>query len=328
MQGIYSVFLFSDVSEYELFVGKILTEESIVDSWVVVESEYSFKGRRKILNLRELIKKDKRMEMYQNRVHVIENTRNILNEVSVSYRERLFYEMEKVSRQFARKNTQLFIRKFKERSFFQVERISRDLATEVLLEVSGGKGWAFISDVDEFLDISGSEARTVLYSALKRGNRFITIRRHRFVFDFDNFDPQFRTCPIVDISLFTKKSGMTISEFRERQDGIFSQEVAPVKEFSYCLSLQGILIKLQDFAHVAPPENQVHRSLYLNHHLRYPEDDIKNIKWLQKIPFRDTTHPKYVLENAQLLVTGIVNQNYEEVRKAEMPHLFGSHTFA
>jgi hypothetical protein len=322
VRQLYSVFLYSDPTEFELFVGKILTESEIVDHWIVVESCFSFKGRHKAFTLSNLMENEPRIKNFVNRIHLILNEDNFLDEYIVSTKQKTLHNLEATTRKVLNQNLSLFERKWTERAFFYVERRTRDLATDLLLTLSAGEGWVFISDVDEYLErnILADELQHSLVDRYR--TKFFKIRRTRYVFDFDNLDYQFRTCPIVDISLIAKRDQYRISEFRERQDAVFVEGVFKVTEFSYCLSRGGILTKLQDFSHEAPPVREIENALRLNHCLRYPDDPKTNITWLQKVKPNNISHPKYVLDNLESLRTGVINVNYTELRKSDYPHLF------
>ena len=321
MRKIYSVFLYSDPSEYELLVAKVSTEQDYVESWIIVESDHSFKGRKKEFTLKQRISSDSRLSSYRDQIHIIENRENFLEKVAEPVKAKILHALESKSRHLLNQNYKFYERKHTEKKFFKVERMTRDLAIDLLLEVSKGRGWAFICDVDEILTISKHDIGR-WHGVLSNGEKFVRLRRFRYVFDFDNLDGQFRTCPLVDISLLRDKETYKISEFRERQDGIFHENFLKVVEFSYCLSLDGIKIKLNDFSHVSPPNSEIEKALLLNHSLRYPEDPRTNVNWLTKVPVVTETHPEYIVEFQDKLMTGVVNKNYLNERKLFYPDLF------
>jgi len=323
VKKIYSVFLYSDPTEYELLVAKVSTEQEFVEAWIIVESDHSFKGRKKELTLSLQVSKDLRLSQLRDRIHIIENKKNFLDEISETAKSRMIYILESKSRYLLSQSYELYERKYKEKQFFKVERMTRDLATDLLLNLSGGEGWAFICDVDEILIIPKVD-HNAWRQVLNGTEKFLKFRRIRYIFDFDNLDSQFRTCPLVDVSLLRDRTNYKISEFRERQDGIYYEEILRVIEFSYCLSLEGILNKLRDFSHVAPPHSEIEKALLLNHSLRYPDDPKTNINWLTKVTINLDTHPEYVVEFQDKLLTGSVNENYIYERKRQYPSLFGN----
>lgn len=322
MSKIYSVFLYSDPTEYELLVAKVSTEQNYVESWIVVESNHSFKGRKKEFTLTQQISTDKRLSSHRARIYIIENRENFLEIIAVPFKSKVMHALESKSRHLLNQNYKFYERKHREKKFFEVERMTRDLAIDLLLEVSKGQGWAFICDVDEILTIPKHDSGH-WQEILSRGEKFLRLRRFRYVFDFDNLDGQFRTCPLVDISLLRNKENFKISEFRERQDGIIYEKFLKIVEFSYCLSLEGVQIKLRDFSHEAPPNSEIEKALLLNHSLRYPDDPKTNVNWLTKVPIVTETHPDYVVEFQEKLMTGVINKNYLDERKLAYPELFG-----
>lgn len=323
MKKIYSVFLYSDPSEYELLVAKVSTEQKYVESWIIVESNHSFKGRKKEFTLTQRISADSRLSSYRDQIHIIENRENFLETVEDLFKARALHALEGQSRKILNQNYKFYERKHREKKFFKVERMTRDLAIDLLLEISKGRGWAFICDVDEILTIPKHEIGR-WHEVLSSGEKFLRFRRFRYVFDFDNLDGQFRTCPLVDISLLRDKKAYRISEFRERQDGIFHERFLKIVEFSYCLSLDGIKIKLNDFSHVAPPNSEIEKALLLNHSLRYPDDPETNVNWLRKVSVVTETHPEYIVEFQETLMTGVINKNYLNERKLWYPELFSN----
>jgi len=263
-----------------------------------------------------------RLEKYVGKIHLIQNEENFLDDFVISARQKIFHNLEAASRKILNQNFSLFDRKWTERAFFYVERRTRDLATALLLKLSGGKGWVFVGDVDEYLEGSSQAGELQKHPLGLSGSKFFKIKRTRFVFDFDNLDYQFRTCPIVDVGLIAMRTKYRISEFRERQDAVFVEGIFKVTEFSYCLSRDGILTKLRDFSHQTPPVEEIENAFRLNHSLRYPDDPKSNVNWLRRVNLSHATHPMYVLDNIQNLKTNVINANYEEIRKIDYPDLF------
>jgi tRNA(Ile)-lysidine synthase len=68
--------------------------------------------------------------------------------------------------------------------------------------------------VDEVIDLHSNTTRIELSRALNSTSLFHQIQRRRYVFDFDNLDPRFRTVPLISLRMLEKESSFKISNFR------------------------------------------------------------------------------------------------------------------
>lgn len=82
--AIISACMFSQKSEIDLLYAKVVTEDSLVKNWVVVEGAYSFRGDPKPLILKELLLNDPRFKEYVQRIHVVEVRKNFLEDFSMA----------------------------------------------------------------------------------------------------------------------------------------------------------------------------------------------------------------------------------------------------
>ena len=317
----YCTFLFSDPSEFSLLTGKILTESDYIEEWIVVESSYSFKGEFKGLTLNNLLDNEPRLTLHRDRIHVLEISDNLIE--TISLKNSAFSILEITARKAMNKNSQIIQRQLIERKFFEVEKLSRDFALSALKEIAKNQDWLFITDVDEVIDLHSDITRIELLRALKSTSLFHQIQRRRYVFDFDNLDPRFRTVPLISFRMLEKESSFRISDFRFINNGLVSYfSKPPVIEFSYCFDINSIRKKLDNFAHLSPPEQSIIRALRLNHQLLYPGDPENQITWFQTDLQIDNWLPKYFLENLSNLRTNLVDLNYESNRVEAYPRSF------
>lgn len=318
---LYCTFLFSHPSEFNLLIGKVLTEADYIDQWIIVESSYSFKGEYKGLALNKLLDHEPRLALHRDRIHVLEISDNLLESVYLGINA--FSVLEIFVRKALKKSTQFSQRQLIERKFFEVEKLSRDFALSVLQQIATNQDWLFITDVDEVIDLHSDVTRTELMRTLKSTALFHQIQRRRYVFDFDNLDPRFRTVPLISFRLLEKDSGFRISNFRFMSNGVVSYfSKPPVIEFSYCFSIHSIMKKLDNFAHLSVPEQSIVRALRLNHQLLYPGDSENQVTWFQTDHQIENWIPKYFLENLSTLKTNIVDLNYESNRVEAFPRYF------
>lgn len=313
---LYCTFLFSDPSEWELFVAKILSEQNLVTHWFVVDGDFSFKGEYIGLCAKDMLLKEARLEKYRSRITIIENKEN-------------FYESAKVAVKSSYTDTLRSLRNRslgrvirKEKVFFSVEKRTRDLALSNILEICRDSDWLLISDVDEILDTSGDRRQFIGDRIDKTKGKFLRVPRLRYVFDFDNLDPQVKFCPIIQISLLSGDHPLSISEFRFRQDGLILTARPLVYEYSYCFSMEAIKRKLQSFAHVGPTNDMFSAALRLNHHFIQPGMNTATRTWLEQSTPEIEFHASYIVENFSNLQTGNINPDYRSARRNEFPELF------
>ena len=126
---LYCTFLFSDESEWELFVGKILSEKNLVEHWFVVEGQFSFKGefigscaKKMLHNEPRLLGLTSRITIITNHENFFEGARNLI-QPSITDRLRSL------------RNIPLSKVLQKERIFFSVEKRTRDLSTATILDI-------------------------------------------------------------------------------------------------------------------------------------------------------------------------------------------------
>ena len=319
----YVSLLYNDSTEFELLVGKILTEAELIKEWVIVEGSFSFKGRLKGLHLNELIRQEERLQPFLDRIHVIECTENLVERFPA--KKSIELQLEIAGRRLLGKNSESIMRLREERRFFEVEKYSRDLATELILSRASNSDWVFITDVDEIVNMSSSVTKNELVKATKERARFLQVPRRRYVFDFDNLDPRFRTVPLVKVEMLRMADRFKISSFRFLTNGLNLQfSRPPVVEFSYCLGIAGIYQKLKDFSHVSPPDASIRRALTYNHQFQYPGDVETSICWFNTDREIGKYLPNYFAENFASLKTNSVELAFPTNRVREYPDLFTS----
>lgn len=316
MNELYCTFLFSDESEWELFVAKILSERDLVKKWFVIDGAFSFKGKEIGLCVKSLLSQEPRLEGLKERIVVIENSINLIDEVKIERRTFLYFIRDIMV------SPKLNRRLRKEKKYFLVEKASRDLATEDILKECFPEDWILISDVDEILDTRNGRGEYIHELLSNSRAHFLRVNRLRYVFDFDNLDPQVKFCPIIRVSLLRAPEKNRISEFRFRQDGVAISPIFLVFEYSYCFPLEAIRKKLDNFAHVGPDREMFDSSFQLNHHFVHPGNNNSARIWLEIIPMKYDFHASYILENIEVLRTGNINQNYSETRKQLFPNRF------
>ena len=313
---LYCTFLFSDASEWELFVAKILSEQNLVEHWFVVDGEYSFKGELIGLCAKNLFRNESRLAQFESRITFIENRENFFESLRYSIRPSVVDFLRSIRNRAQVKTLR------REKVFFSVEKKTRDLATSSVLERCEDSDWLLISDVDEILDTSGSRWTYIRDKLAKTSGKILRVLRLRYVFDFDNLDPQIKFCPIVQISLLRGSRPSKISEFRFRQDGVILSGKPLVFEYSYCFPLDAIKRKLRNFAHVGPDDDMFSAALRLNHHFVQPGMNNSARVWLEKSDIEGDLHSAYIIENISHLRTGNINPDYKEARRIEFPQLF------
>lgn len=320
---ICSTFLFSGREEVELLFLKLATESKYVKSWIAVEGAFTFRGEPKSLSLRGILEQDPRFEAYSKRVTVIEINENLFEKYSYPKLFRFRKKLEISLRKILKLEFETNLRKYQEMPNFFVERQSRNIALTRIFETTNPEtDWVFISDVDEILNLETIEIQNALRNCMLEDSNFLLLNRLRFVFDFDNLDGQQRFTPLVRISYLLQNTESSLAEFRERVDGIPLTEHPYVVEYSYCLSKQGIYEKLESFAHLSPPLEQIELALKLNHNFVYSDKGTLNLRWLTKVDVMNMQVPEIVKTYLDKLSTGNVNPEYIQARRVKYPSLF------
>lgn len=316
MSKLHCTFLFSDESEWELFVAKISSECDLVDKWFVVDSAFSFKGEYKGLGLKRLVALDPRLQEYQSRIRIVENDSNLLEDVRLR-KNPLFSLRQYVGNRVRKRRLKA------EEKFFAVEKMTRDLATEIILSSTDSRDWLLISDVDEILECANDRGEYISSKLDKATAKFLLVHRIRYVFDFDNLDSQMKYCPIIQVSILQGLSSMRISEFRFRRDGVILSGKPLVFEYSYCFPKEAIRKKLRNFAHVPPTEEMFSKAFLLNHHFVHPGDNPEVRFWLEQQAPDPDLHPRYIIDNMENLKTNNIDKEYVQNREIEFIKFFG-----
>jgi hypothetical protein len=316
MGNLHCTFLFSDPAEWELFVAKIISEKNLVQHWFVVNGAFNFKGEFIGLCAKKLLESESRLELYKSRITIIESEENHF--YNIKRRHQL--TPTDIFRYLRNRKQQSVARR--EKLFFFVERRARDLATSAILSQTAESDWLLITDVDEILDATGVRGDYIRDKLANTRGKFLRVPRLRYVFDFDNLDPQMKFCPIIQVSLLAGEDPLNISDFRFRQDGSILTARPIVYEYSYCFPMEAIRRKLQNFAHVGPDQEMFSTALRLNHHFIHPGMSTSARVWLEQSKPEIEFHATYVVENFANLQTGNINPDYESARKNEFPKLF------
>ena len=311
--------MFSQKSEIELLYAKVVTENSLVANWVVVEGAYNFRGDPKPLILKDLLSKDKRFKDYLKRIHVVEVRKNFLEDFSYG------------TKYFLRKKFEILIRKFFfgghvnakrlliEKKYLYAEGASRDSAIPKIFDLSNSvNDWILVSDLDEILNLSNDSIYQATIKIMNSNELFHMLYRQKFIFDFDNLDYQQRFTPFISIELLKSKPSLTA--FRGRIDGVAQIQYPFVTEYTFCFNLEGLFDKYSKHPHVSPTKESVLKALSVNSMPKY--DDLAELRWYKKVNLDDYIIPQYIKDNLSLLKTNIIAEDYDLNRKNYYPEIF------
>lgn len=314
MAPVIDTFLFSEPHETDLLLTKLHVEDTLVDHWVVVENAYSTKGDWKGLWLESVLAGDPRFEPFTNRVTVISLEERFADEFKRSIRNRVGMLFRWLTR------SSEALRGYIEEPYFYAERRQRDAAYKAMMDLSGGKGWVIITDVDEMLDATSDYRLKLLEKAMVTAN-LIHLPRRRFVYDFDNVSmAAFRYVPMARIECLGSRP---LSDLRLVPFGVPAGLEPLVFEYSYCYDRESIKRKLATFTHADPGENVLERALNCNH-APVSRGQLRNHHWYQTIGPDEAQHPQYVAQNLELLKTNVVHPDYPLARAEAYPDLFPS----
>ena len=319
---IIDTFMFADIEEFPLFVAKVLSEESVVDQFIVIEASHTFKGKPRDFILQKLVDSDSLLMHLRDRISVVE-VPNLLDEVEFEgflKKSLIFISQNLSGHDFYRTK-----RAIQERRNFNIERFQRNQAVPYLIELGIRESdWVAITDVDEIIDGSLNTRAKLLRDALHSTNGpIVHLKRQRYVFDIDNLDGRVRWIPIIKAKFILQKEFKSLLRYRVPDIGIM-QPFFPtiVFEFSYCFTNLGIENKLKSFSHKTPPIEWVQTALNLNHQILYKSTRPESIAWFSKIVPSPESHPEYILSNLSNYKTNIINPLYELERKRKYPEYF------
>jgi hypothetical protein len=315
--------MFSNFGEIELLYAKIVTEDSLVSDWIVVEGVYSFRGDSKPLILKRSLESDSRFTPYLHRIHIVEVHENLISDFKYGVKHFILKKIEFFVRKlffgtnFNQKRLML------EKKYFYVENKSRNAAIPKILDLStSNDDWVLISDVDEILNLNNASIKNSVVEIMKSQDLFSLLYRQKFVFDFDNFDSQQRFTPFINIELLKSSIGSKLSDFRSRFDGIPHVNYPYVSEYTFCFNLDVIFEKYEMFPHVSPPKQKLFEALNINATPLYDDSSDEEIRWYKKVNILDYSVPQYIVDNIDKLRTHNINRDYKENRKIKFPNLF------
>ena len=319
---IIDTFMFADSEEFPLFIAKILSEEKVIDHFIVVEASHTFKGEPRMLILKKLVNSEPLLVNFRDRITIIE-ANNLLDNVEFEnyFKKSLIF----IAQTLTGHTFQRTMRAIRERKNFNIEKFQRNLAVPLLQEWGIRESdWIAITDVDEIIDASLNNRANLLRTALTSTNGpIIHLKRQRYVFDIDNLDGRVRWIPIISTKIILQKDFKGLLRYRVPDIGVmqpFFQTI--VFEFSYCFSFSGIERKLQSFSHRVPPIEQVHSALNYNHAIVYNTTPPRSMAWFSKVAPSQDSHPSYILNHLNSFRTNNVNPLYEFERLAKYPSYF------
>ena len=316
---VYVAFSFSEPHEVDLLVAKLNVEAPLVAGWVIVENSFTHKGQPKDVHLRRLFDSDPRLMSFRERVTVVTLDENFRGEFRYSPIQRAKLAAKIAHPRYSSADAHTH---YDEMPNFHAEQRQRDAALAPLADVSSGRGWVVVTDVDEFIDCSTGARRDQLVRALRSGAPVVRLRRQRFYFDVDNACPDVRFvgCAAID---HLRDTGRGLQSIRTSQDGLLPTPEPLVFEYSFCIPRSAITRKLQTYAHLVTAEHTVDAALEHNHGFFTSEPrEIGLYDWYTRVDLEAIGAPGYVIDNADDLRTGNVNPEYEAARRLRYPHLF------
>lgn len=292
---IVDTFLYNNEYERDVLLAKLYAEYNFVNEIIGIESAYDFRGNHKGLSLKQLINKDTAFEPFCDKLTVIQNEKSPFDS-----------GWEKI-----------------EKNYFKSEFISRGLAHQYLVEHYKDDDWVILSDVDEMLDFSNTDRRSILMDGFYNQNVDIQWQNLKFWWDFDNlnFNP-YKYIPCHKLG-FLKENG-----YANRNDHCRKLEPALVcgLEYAYCFSEDGNWNKLNTFAHDKYKEETLDNALLLNvfHKEKLRGEQLEGpLDFFETIRLDNTNSTQYVLDNLDNLKVNTVNVEYGQERMSRFniyPH--------
>ena len=294
---IIDTFLFSEPHEKELLLTKFHLEDLGVDTWVILESPYTFQGEYKGLHVSKILNEDSRFQPFIDKIIVINPAKDFVP---------LHGSINDEGKNFDRENAQ------------------RAMALGLIHELDDND-WVMISDTDEMADFSDQERKEAINTVLgvlEQSNQYIVkLQRQRYWFDFDNkcFLPNIHV-PFVKAGLIKQNAQYMMARHFDHIHKIgFARPV--LFEYSYCFpSFEDVWRKKCTYSHTGFTEESVRIALECNH---WPRSELRGEKvgqepydFFEKVELTEENSPKYVRENLEKLRTNIVNPNYKEARVA------------
>lgn len=282
-------FLFSEAYEKEILLLKLILEDSLIDEWVLVESDVTFRGDYKGLAARQLVEEDARFAPFRSRLTIIEQVGR-LADGPAGYG-----------------------------TFYENEELSRELAGKHVMAKYPDDTWVFISDVDEMLDATDSLRRETFLNKLQDPLATYYCSHNRFWYDFDNYC-SWKGVRTPVLSVKAVRTGH--SNFRCRSRGVCwrkdieSDPVALFFEYTFCFPAEAMWRKLNSFIHDGYTREELGEALRLNTWVksgargerigeRGKED------WFERVRLTPENSPQYVRDNLGQFRIGAVSGDYQ-----------------
>jgi hypothetical protein len=290
MVNIIDTFLFSEAYEAELLLVKLHLEDPVVNEWVLIESDQTFRGEFTGLTARSLIASDERFAQFRDRITIIEHC----GKMTVSSPG---YD-----------------------AFYRNEEWSRRSCQSYLEDKYGDDAWIIVSDVDEAVDGTDPQRRARFLSILDEANgKDLTLEfgHYRYWYDFDN------RCywtgivtPVVQMgAIRNRKSSLACRARDPRNCRRHPAADQPLFfEYTFCFAKPYMWKKLTSFIHDGYAESDLDVALLTNHWVkalaRGERPGRQDVDWLETVVLTEQNSPKYVRDNLVRLKTHAIPVDY------------------
>jgi hypothetical protein len=287
---IIDTILFAYEYEKEVLLAKFNLESEVVDKFLVIESEYTFRGQYKGFQLTKVLE-DKRFEPFKEKIKHLKIKGNTFENMGLSHIEK---------------------------DYFKIEHFSRAYCMDYLVENYDDNDLILITDSDEAYDFSDPVRRDVLLKIFKENSDRGTQQRNiKMWFDWDN------ACFWSDKYLPSHRLKLLKNGSSSFYNKVSNCITTPTPiltcfEWAYAFPAEANWNKVNSFAHDKYTLPSMDRAYLGNHWHREPaRGEILGrdpFDWFETIVLTEENSPKYVRENLENLKVNTINPNYAEYR--------------
>lgn len=283
---VIDTFLWSEPHEANCLEIHLNCEADVVDEWIIVQSDYTFRGQYKGCSLEKVLAEDRFLK-FTDRIRIVSIKENLFQQLCTGHDEK---------------------------NYFLVEFASRAAAWDYILGYDDSTR-VIVGDVDEVIDFSDPVRRDRFFQLCKTGDP-IQLAQLKMWWDIDNYSTYPKYIPVHTVG--SLRSGRTSFTHRNNDCQMINDGPVLAMEYAYSFSLEDNFRKCCTFAHDRYTKECIDEALYFNtwHKCRERGETLGQIwDWFETIELTPDNSPLYVRDNYDRFKVGTVNANYAECRK-------------
>src|ERR1700723_3349892 len=287
---IVDTILFAYEYEKEVLLAKFNLVADVVDKFLIIESEYTFRGQYKGFQL-PLVLQDIRFNKFKEKIEHIKIEGNTFEKMKLSHTEK---------------------------DYFKIEHFSRAACMDCLVANYDDNDRILITDADEAYDFADPIRRDILLKIFKENpDRGTQQHNIKMWFDFDNacLWPD-KYLPSHPLKLL--KNGSSTFYNKVSNCIITPTPILTCFEWAYAFKEKDNWSKVNSFAHDKYTEPSMEAAYLGNHwHRERARGEVLGrdlYDWFETIELTEENSPAYVRENLERLKVNTINLDYAAYR--------------